>query len=276
MARINIEEAWFSDPRRERLKDLVGGEVETVAVAMWRLAQDHSNERVVPEKLFKMIKHWEAFVKAGLAFKNNGGYYVCGTEERFKWLEVCRKSGKKGGLAKAKGSLAKGKGTLSVCLPSASASVSVSKKEELYSPPSETHIVSVGEEFSNENPSPPSATKREKNNQAPGRAEKLQFDKDEYEQFYVVCTNKGGHDPGLQKWIKTSRRDKDAAMKWAKWERSQIQRGEKSEQFVKRPVKILLDRPWNDESYQPKEDKEQPPPEENPRYQEMLKKRGLT
>lgn len=43
MARINIEEKWWSDPRRSKLSQLLGNQyfTETVVVHCWRLAQEY-------------------------------------------------------------------------------------------------------------------------------------------------------------------------------------------------------------------------------------------
>jgi hypothetical protein len=70
MARINIEECWWSDPRREKLGKLLGNTdlTETVVVRSWRLAQEFwSKGKLVPGHIFLSVLGAEALLFSGLA-----------------------------------------------------------------------------------------------------------------------------------------------------------------------------------------------------------------
>lgn len=127
MPRINVEDEWFDDPRRELLKGFVGEAVDTVALAMWRLSQRYYRLEilVVPVEKFELMAHWDAFEKAKLARRENGGVYICGSRDRFSWLSEQRERGRLGGLARASQRLANAK----PFLPSSSSSSSNNKEE---------------------------------------------------------------------------------------------------------------------------------------------------
>ena len=109
MARINIEDRLFTDPRFAVLEILLSSKELAVGklVLAWRMAQDyHLKGEVIPKEVFEMLG-FGVLEKAKFAVPKDDGFYMVGSEESFQWLEVKRESGKKGGLAKASKALAK-------------------------------------------------------------------------------------------------------------------------------------------------------------------------
>ena len=69
MARLNIEECWWSDPRRDLLRRLLGTEnQDQVAIQSWRLAQEYwIKGALIPWDVFITLQGAKELVKAGLA-----------------------------------------------------------------------------------------------------------------------------------------------------------------------------------------------------------------
>lgn len=68
MARINIEECWWSDPRRLQLIGSVGLMADALAVNAWRMAQEFWGKgELIPFKIFSALSNCEALIKAGLS-----------------------------------------------------------------------------------------------------------------------------------------------------------------------------------------------------------------
>jgi len=110
MPRINIEDVWWDDPRRDELANLSKSKqmADGIAIGFWRLAQTwHRAGSLIPYDIFERVPYWSEFVQCGLAIKRPEGYYVCGKDEKFQWLTDRRKSGQKGGNAEPKQTKAK-------------------------------------------------------------------------------------------------------------------------------------------------------------------------
>lgn len=105
MARINIEELWWTDPRRSKLIRILGDEdkADGVAVKMWRLAQEFwkKDRGLVPNSIFETLENNQALVGCGLASLGNDGVYVRGSSQYHDWLHEQRENGKKGGIKSA-------------------------------------------------------------------------------------------------------------------------------------------------------------------------------
>lgn len=102
MARINVEDDWFLDPRRDALLLRVGLAVDTVALSAWRLAQGYyKKKKLVPVERFEALKHWQDFEAVGLAVKTDDGVYIKGQEKHFRWLIERSESGSIGGRVSA-------------------------------------------------------------------------------------------------------------------------------------------------------------------------------
>lgn len=106
MARINIEEKWWSDPRRKALIKLVGSEelADGICINFWRLAQSYvqdDRKAVIPDKVFQALPSKSYLTEANLTEKHQNGFYVVGSEELMGWLADKRKNGRKGGLKRS-------------------------------------------------------------------------------------------------------------------------------------------------------------------------------
>jgi hypothetical protein len=106
MARINIEEKWWSDPRRKQLIKLVGSEelADGICINFWRLAQSYvqdDRKAVIPDKVFQALSSKTYLTEANLTEKHQNGFYVVGSEELMGWLANKRQNGRKGGLKRA-------------------------------------------------------------------------------------------------------------------------------------------------------------------------------
>lgn len=133
MARINVEDKWFCDPRREILKEKVGRlKADGVALNFWKIAQEYYRlETIIPKEVYFECENAREFLEARLAEDREDGVYIKGSRELFDWIHQRKEAGKRGGLAKAsnaKQNLAKGgKGKQS--LPSSSSSSSKEKED---------------------------------------------------------------------------------------------------------------------------------------------------
>jgi hypothetical protein len=108
MARINIEECWWSDPRRTALLLNIGFEADSAAVNMWRIAQEFwgKGRGLIPKQVFDKIRHGAALIDAGLADVRESLVYVRGSSEHHEWMfekrDQARDAGKKSVEARRK------------------------------------------------------------------------------------------------------------------------------------------------------------------------------
>lgn len=101
MARINIEDKWWSDPRRNRLIEKLGNPklVDGLMIQLWRYAQNNSGEPFEWKGILEE-KEVQALACVGLcSLVNSTHIYIKGSKEAFNWLQKCRVAGKKGGKA---------------------------------------------------------------------------------------------------------------------------------------------------------------------------------
>jgi hypothetical protein len=105
MARINIEETWWNDPRKQHLTRLLNSEIVATGAfyTAARLAQTYwlNGRALIPEKIWKAFEFQAQLIEAGLAEVRDAGVYVVGSCDAFDWLELKKEAGKKGGLARA-------------------------------------------------------------------------------------------------------------------------------------------------------------------------------
>lgn len=105
MARLTIEDQWWTDPRREKLAGLVGGFLmaDAVAIRLWRAAQEFwgSGKQPMPLEVFETFEHYPSIVQAKLATIENDGVYVRGTRDYHTWLAEKRSSAAAGGKKSA-------------------------------------------------------------------------------------------------------------------------------------------------------------------------------
>lgn len=105
MARINIEECWWSDPRRSALIRIIGNEglADATAIRIWRLAQEFwvRDRQLVPTEIFNSIEFAEAALRSGLAELRGCFVYVRGSSQYLEWVNKSREAGRIGGLKSA-------------------------------------------------------------------------------------------------------------------------------------------------------------------------------
>lgn len=107
LARINIENKWWEDPRRTTLIGLLGNPyiVDGVWFGLVRQAQlrfNTNSKGLISLKLVKAYPHWEDFLNEGLLEIRGDEIYVSGTDEHFAWMKESEESGSRGGKISAK------------------------------------------------------------------------------------------------------------------------------------------------------------------------------
>ncbi len=89
MARINIEECWWTDPRRSALTVIFGSEelADARALRAWRLGQDFwkHGRQLVPKTLFDLLPGASNLVRVGLADVRESFVYVRGSSAYLDW-----------------------------------------------------------------------------------------------------------------------------------------------------------------------------------------------
>ena len=107
MARVTIEEKWWSDPRRMKLILKIGFAADAAAVNVWRLAQEWwaAGRQLIPLEIFEQAEYGAELIECGLAVVRDRSVYVRGSSAFLDWVreqrEVGRINGKKGGKASA-------------------------------------------------------------------------------------------------------------------------------------------------------------------------------
>lgn len=105
MARINIDEEFWSDRRRPKLILKLGSEfmADGVMLTVWKLAELYwcPGKSPIPIKAWDEAGIPDSVIEVGFAERRTDGIYVRGSEERFAWRFVRQEAGSKGGKAKA-------------------------------------------------------------------------------------------------------------------------------------------------------------------------------
>lgn len=106
MARINIEECWWSDPRRSKLIRLLGGDTrkaDGLAIEAWRLAQEFwkHERKLVPLTHFDALEDSQCLIDAGLAEVRGSEVYVRGSSQYLEWVREQRENAASAGRASA-------------------------------------------------------------------------------------------------------------------------------------------------------------------------------
>lgn len=104
MARVNVEDSFYSDPRFLRLCTAIGDAAKAIGLCVlaWRLAQKFWSigESLVPIDEFS-DGGFMPLLEVGLARREGDCIYVRGTKDQTAWLIQKRAAGKMGGKAKA-------------------------------------------------------------------------------------------------------------------------------------------------------------------------------
>jgi hypothetical protein len=87
VARINIEECWWSDPRRTKLLLKIGFAADAAAVNMWRAAQEFwgKGRGLIPKHVYDKIEYAQELIDSGLADVRESFVYVRGCSEYLEW-----------------------------------------------------------------------------------------------------------------------------------------------------------------------------------------------
>lgn len=109
VARLNIEDKWWTDPRKQLLSRALGSEALATGVFFCaaRLAQDYWKDEhgLIPKRIWDAVEHHQKLIDCGLAEIRPGGIYLFGSEECFRWIEEKREkkveAGKKGGAKRS-------------------------------------------------------------------------------------------------------------------------------------------------------------------------------
>jgi hypothetical protein len=105
MARLTIEDCWWTDPRRSKLIKAIGDDdlADVVAIRAWRLAQEFWKHArgLVPKSIFQHLRNAQDLIHAGLAEDLGDEVYVRGSSAYLDWLIERQESGRVGGKKSA-------------------------------------------------------------------------------------------------------------------------------------------------------------------------------
>jgi hypothetical protein len=103
LSRINLEDSFWFDPRREYLIRLLDGdELRAIGacVKLWRLGQEYfkRDQKPIPESAFKFASLPDELFQAEFAERQADGIHVKGAQEHFGWLISKIENGRRGGV----------------------------------------------------------------------------------------------------------------------------------------------------------------------------------
>lgn len=104
MARLNIEDCWWTDPRRSLLIKKIGEDkADIVTIRAWRLAQEFwkHGKGLVPDYMFQTLEHWQDLIDAKLADVRGSFVYVRGSSAYLDWVREAKENASKAGKASA-------------------------------------------------------------------------------------------------------------------------------------------------------------------------------
>lgn len=104
MARMNVEEKWWSDPRRGRLILLLKNHLlaDGAMLNAWKLAERYwvPDRKLIPLNVWEEAEMPEEIFTVSLATREEFGIKVRGIEDEFEWRSQRREAGRKGGKQK--------------------------------------------------------------------------------------------------------------------------------------------------------------------------------
>ena len=105
MARLNIEDCWWTDPRRSALARKIGSEdkADIAAIRAWKLAQEFwkKGKGLVPIYLFEVLEYYQELLDCHLAEVRGEFVYVRGSSAYLDWVREAREKAQKAGKASA-------------------------------------------------------------------------------------------------------------------------------------------------------------------------------
>ena len=105
MARINVEDDLFTDPRFLELVTLLKNRAEALGslIFAWRVAQkNYKDGGLISKEDWKKQKLNSKIIEVGLAVETENGIYLCGSNDQFAWLNQKSNAGKKSGESRRK------------------------------------------------------------------------------------------------------------------------------------------------------------------------------
>ena len=100
MARINIEEKWWGDPRRQAICDAAGDayKIDGVFLHIIKCAQEYIKDNSpIPEKIFSSFPFSTLFIEHGLCELSENGVWIDDHKRHIGWLAKRVEAGRKGG-----------------------------------------------------------------------------------------------------------------------------------------------------------------------------------
>jgi hypothetical protein len=137
VARINVEEQWWTDLRRFKLAELIGDDAlaDGIMLAAWRVAQDFwkNGKKPIPRSVFLKLRGSTELIKSKLAVQRGGHFYLKGSQFRFQWLIDRQEAQKESVAARSRNNKKKtlANALQTHCKPIASSSSSSSSSKEL-------------------------------------------------------------------------------------------------------------------------------------------------
>lgn len=105
MARINIQEKWWTDPRRTALAKAVKSQelADGIVINFWRTAQEFwkKKQQGIPEGIFRQMEHHCLLLQCEIAVQFDGMIYAKGGKKNFDWLFERLQQSSKGGINSA-------------------------------------------------------------------------------------------------------------------------------------------------------------------------------
>lgn len=105
MARINIEDCWWTDPRRSLLIRKLNSEeaADGTVIKAWRLAQEFwkTGQSLIPFEIFETLPNFQAVIDSKLADVRGAFVYVRGSSAYLDWVREKREQAKIAGKKSA-------------------------------------------------------------------------------------------------------------------------------------------------------------------------------
>lgn len=106
MARVNIEDSIWADPKFLKLCIKLGDEQKAIGmlVIAWRHAQKYwfKDRRPIPYEEWESSGLPKILIELGFAKESSEGVFMSGSESHFSWKEALHEKSRKGGIASAK------------------------------------------------------------------------------------------------------------------------------------------------------------------------------
>jgi len=101
MARLNIEDSLFDDPRYIKLCAMMKSEARALGwwVKVARLAQSYwkHDKQLIPKEVYKFNRFPKHLIESKMVEQRINGFYLSGSEKNFAWIVSQVSNGQKGG-----------------------------------------------------------------------------------------------------------------------------------------------------------------------------------